>query len=70
MPVCISAVTYPLQQIEMSLLCPCHKDDDAILLSNTFSEFVMGNSNCYVLNLNVIPLRSVPAILLNTSMGV
>jgi hypothetical protein len=53
--------------IEKPILCRCHAYDVQSLPSNAENAFATGNSNCYVLNLNVVPLRSVPAILFNTS---
>jgi hypothetical protein len=69
--ICLHSLLLPNYNRAKSLLCRCHIDYDiVIIVLNTFSAFVVGNSNCYVLNLNVAPLQSVPAILFNTSMSV
>ena len=72
--ICLHSLLLPTHynNREKPLLCRYHIDDDIVIVSssNTFSAFVMGNSDCYELNLNVVPLRSVPAILFNTSVSV
>lgn len=56
---------------EKPLLCHClYRQRYTHMSSNTSSALLKGNGNCYVLNLNVVPLLSVPAILFNISVSI